>query len=302
MTELDLQEMQKQPLNLTDSISDVNIWHAYKMKLINSLTLLPMSMSATRINTDKSAILREVLEEHKVPLLTKLDLIKQQHFISAQFRHLQCRTGAVSYSTDSRKTIHLAKIDGHDTSTIQQLSTKSKYMLRHILRRADYHSAIKLVWNSTNHSMVSVMSKLMIKQGTVIIDYGGVHFLGSQLPDANVGFASTSCTWEVLKHPDSSRDVLLHPLQESNCGRFVNGARADEQHRVNCAIVKVKDDDGCIHVLIVALRDILPGEHLFYYYGDAYLTEWVHEDVEEEFFNIAEMTNGVDWEDVPIPP
>lgn len=300
MTDQDLQTMRKLPLDIEGSITDVNIWHAYKMKIINSLTLLPMSMSSTRIHTDKNSILKGVLEAHNIPIVTKQDLLKQRKSLSKQFQLLQCSTGPVRYSNDCGKTIHLAKVDGHDESSIQRLNVNNRHMLAHVLRRADYHSAIKLVWNKNDHSMVSVVSKSAIKAGTVIVDYGGIHYLGLQLHDSNIGLATESCTWEVLKHPDSSREVLIHPLQESNCGRFINGVREDEQHRVNCAIVKVKDKEGCVHVLVVAFQDIPSGEHLFYYYGDAYLTEWAHGELEDEFMTIAEMTNEIDWEDIPL--
>lgn len=300
MTDQDLKDMQRRPLNLTDNIKEVNIWHAYKMKLLNAITLLPMSMSYTRINTDNNTTLRNVLAERSIPIVSKSDLINQRQLLSAQFRNLESSTGAVDYCNEPHKTIHLAKIDGHDTSSVQTLNANSRYMLHHILRRADYHSAIKLVWHKYDHSMVSVQSKSRIVQGTVIVDYGGIHFLSSQLPDSKIGLATSSNTWEVLKHPDTSRDVLLHPIQESNCGRFINGVRADEQHRVNCAVVKVKDKNNCIHILIVAIRDIAPGEHLFYYYGEEYLTEWIHEEVEGEFFTISKMTD-LEWEDIPIP-
>ena len=295
--------MLSRKLNMENN-NDVNIWHAYKTKLINSLTLIPMSFSPTRTKADKSEYLHRFMMNFgdRITYVRKEELFQQRRNLEQQFRNLKSPTGPVHYVNDPGLTIDLALPDGHDTSSITQLSQMNRYMLNQILRRADYHSAIKLVRNVSDHSMVSVIASRLLHTGTAIVDYGGVHHLAVQLKLIDhLEHCSKSITWEVLKHStDNSRDILLHPVHESNIGRCINGTRVDEQHRANCVVVKVCDDDGYVHILILAIRDILPGEHLFYSYGDKYFTTWVDENNNlAEFFTIEQMQNLI-WEEVPL--
>jgi len=52
---------------------------------------------------------------------------------------------------------------------------------------------------------------------------------------------------------------------DGSCGRLINHSCKKGQ---NCKMSIHVDDNGIPHLILVALRDILPGEELLYDYGD----------------------------------
>lgn len=289
-------DMGKRQLDLRNN-HEANIWHFYKCSIIEKLQLLPLSMSPTRIKTCTDPAFQAFLRfnGHKIATIPKKTFEEMKKNLSDQFSGLRCSSGPLKYA-NYPVGIHLAKVTGHYVDNITSLAKHNRSILSYILKRGDYFSSLKLVRKRSDISCFSVVAKSKIYRGSVTIEYGGEELSGEHLPSEEIGTASTSFTWIVLQHPEPSKDVLLYPRTFSNLGRFVNGVRADEQHLANVAVIKVKDHLGQIRLLLVALRDIEPGEHLLYFYGDYYPTDWEENGSQNEFMRIHEFI-AQDWED-----
>jgi len=150
----------------------------------------------------------------------------------------------------------------------------------------------------SDHAALSVSALSHIFCGTVLCCYGGIYCAGIHISSGLTTIAAEnskcSITWTVLHLDDPDKHILLNPTAVSNLGRFINGVAPDEQHKVNVTPIKVVDEDGYVRIIFVALRDIKPGEHLFYFYGDDYDTEW-----EGGGFMTMEEFSSLDWEEVP---
>lgn len=291
------EQLGRRPLNLVNN-HEANIWHFYKSKIIRKFQLLPLSISQTRLKTcqDKALSTFMKFHGHKIPIIPKGDLASMIRNLETQFSALTCASGPVKYA-NYPIGIHMAKSDGHYTDTISKLAEHNSKILPYILGHGDYYSALRLVRLRTDTSCLSIVASRKIFQGTVILEYGGCVLSGEHVPEDVIGTASSSFTWTALEHPDGNRDILLHPAAYSNLGRFINGVRADEQHLVNVVVMKVQDKDLQVRTLLVAFSDIEVNEHLFYFYGDFYPTEWTEHGTNKEFIRMAEFV-AQDWEDV----
>lgn len=84
-----LPELMSRKLNLENN-TELNIWHIHVCNVLTTMTLLPMSMSPTRIATNTDEELAEYLEKHRydISVLNTSELVEQRRLLKNQFRQL----------------------------------------------------------------------------------------------------------------------------------------------------------------------------------------------------------------------
>ena len=280
---------------------------------LRQLPFLPLSISPSRAKRSADPHLQRILEEHKdkIPLIHKETLYAQRRELKGQFSRIQ-GTSTVEYCNQPIALELARPQEGHDKGSIFSLSEQQHQIIRHVFDRQDYHSCLKLVRCVSDITMHSVVTTRFIAAGTIVCEYSGTVFLGAQLSAHAIGDSDRSYTWALLDHQDAQKSVYLCPSRKANLSRFINGVRTDEQHLANLAVRKVLDPEGRVRVVFIALHAILPNDHLFYYYGSRYATEWsATDDCDsslhksslcsrsiQEFHRLSYLIEHLKWEDI----
>lgn len=271
-----------------DTIADENVWTFYLQFLFDRLQLLPLSCHPDTIHIqheDSTLYLWAQDYRNKDQIFGNTTLRKMVKETYRQFDALEC-DHKPAYEAQLQVSELATITKEYKKDTIKHMTYENMKMLRYVLTRKDFHSRLKLVRTKMDNGnyMYSVVTTGFIAKGTCVTPYGGCCYKRIQISDE---IATCSCTMTLLEHKnDEDATVVIQPYTVSNYARFINGLRPEDQRKANIALATVNIDEVA-QIMMVAIRDIEAGEHLYYFYGTQYDAD--------DFLPLTEFLN-LEWE------
>jgi hypothetical protein len=272
----------------TDIVNHANQWQFYQEGLISRGRLLPPSIHSRKLR--ENSVMKKWYENpnNSATILDEDELLTDLKRAQDQFTRIKGDRPPIFESSLGVKIFDIVKLSQYDTTPITYASNfgeRFSNMFQYITDREDNHSMLQLVRDATNHNMHSVIATKFIPYMTSPTEYGGDVFFRHQVGDDD---HKSSCTFDLLRHKtDPSQTIVIQPFKQSNYARYFNGLRSAERSKANLATIVVKVYNT-FRLRFIALRDIQKGEHLFYYYGDAY--------PDTDFYEMEKITKGIKWE------
>jgi integrase len=213
----------------------------------------------------KVGVHQHVSEKSKSNLLSKADL----HFYNFQQSELTCNSKESLLNALKEKNIEFSDDlifyqNGKDIQELKPADVEVYYEFKR-QSRLGFYAPVKLVQDPVQGWIVKATG--FIKRFTLLCEYSGE--VVDESKDSEV--IRSEAIMEYLTSDANS--LVIFPDKFGNLARFISGVNNQKgKHNQNVKSMKAKIDGG-IHILLYTMRNIHPGETLYYDYNQGGLNE-----------------------------